>query len=511
MISMASAPALAAHVADAAHAAALGTAGAPAALAAAPQPASDTTTLASFFGQPWWMILLKVVVIFLFLVVMTLFAIWAERRVIGRMQQRLGPNRAGPFGLLQSLMDGIKLPLKEDIVPRHVDKLLFWLAPAIAVTPAFISFAIIPFGPVVSIFGVRTPLQLTDLSVAVLLVLSMSSLGVYGIVLAGWASASPYSLLGGLRSSAQVVSYEIAMSLSFVAVFLYSGSLSTSAIVNAQAHGNEFHVAGITLHYPSWFAVLLFPSFIIYLITMVGETNRLPFDLPEGEGELVGGFHTEYSSLKFGLFYLAEYINMTTVSALAATLFLGGWRAPWPISVWPGANSGWWPLLWFLAKILILLFGFVWLRGTLPRIRYDQLMAFGWKVLIPASLAWILMIATIRVWRQHGGSTPVYIVGGAILGALLLLAWAGDAAAEKRRAAARPAAESAAADSGAAAATPGTVVAEAGAGTGGSGGFPVPPMDLPHYHGIGVTASAGGTPAEPDAVPRGTVKEVTGA
>jgi NADH-quinone oxidoreductase subunit H len=478
MISMAGAAGLAAHAA-AAHAA-----------------VAPPVTVLSFYGQPWWMILLKVVAIFAFLMLMTLFAIWAERRVIGRMQQRPGPNRAGPFGLLQSLMDGIKLPLKEDIVPRHVDKLLFWLAPAIALVPAFVSFAIIPFGPEVSIFGVQTPLQLTDLPVAVLLVLAMSSLGVYGIVLAGWASASPYSLLGGLRSSAQVVSYEIAMGLSFVAVFLYSGSLSTSAIVQAQAHGNEFHVGGVTLHYPSWYAVLLFPSFFIYLVTMVGETNRLPFDLPEGEGELVGGFHTEYSSLKFALFYLAEYINMTTVAALATTLFLGGWRAPWPISVWSGANSGWWPLLWFLAKVLILLFCFVWLRGTLPRIRYDQLMAFGWKVLIPVSLAWILMIATIRVWRQHGGSTPIYIVGGALLGVLLVLAWAGDVASERRRQAAAEAAEPTAAGAEAGAAAP---------------GFPVPPMDLPHYHGVGVTASPGGGPGDPDAVPRAEVKEVTGA
>jgi NADH-quinone oxidoreductase subunit H len=265
--------------------------------------------------------------------------------------------------------------------------------------------------------------------------------------------------------------------------------------VEAQAHGNVFHVGGVTLHYPSWYAVLLFPSFFIYLITMVGETNRLPFDLPEGEGELVGGFHTEYSSLKFALFYLAEYINMTTVAALATTLFLGGWRAPWPISVWASANSGWWPLLWFLAKVLILLFCFVWLRGTLPRIRYDQLMRFGWKVLIPASLAWILMIATIRVWRQHGGSTPVYIVGGAILGALLVLAWAGDVAAERRRTAAAEATEPAAAEP------------EAGAAP----SFPVPPLDLPHYHGVGVTASSAGEPADPDAVPRAGVKEVTGA
>src|SRR5215470_13082084 len=418
--------------------------------------------------DPWWLTAIKVLAVFVFLMLTTLLMIWAERRVIGRMQQRPGPNRAGKFGLLQSLMDGIKLPLKEDIIPRGVDKVLFVLAPAIAAIPAFISFAIIPVGPAVSIFGHYTPLQLANLPVAVLVVLAMSSLGVYGIVLAGWASTSPYSLLGGLRSSAQVISYEIAMGISFVPVFLYAGSLSTSQIVAAQAHGATFHLFGVVLHYPSWFAVLLLPSFVIYVITMVGETNRLPFDLPEGEGELVGGFHTEYSSLKFALFYLAEYINVATVAALATTLFLGGWRAPWPISVWSGANSGWVPLIWFLAKVLILLFCFIWLRGSLPRIRYDQLMAFGWKVLIPVSLAWILMIATIRVWRQHGGSAPVYIVAGALLGALLLLAWAGDVAAEKRRAAAAPPAESAAADSGAAAATPGTVVAEAGAGTGGS-------------------------------------------
>jgi NADH-quinone oxidoreductase subunit H len=479
-------------------------------------PATERpVTIADFYGQPWWMILLKVVVIFAFLMVMTLFAIWAERRVIGRMQQRPGPNRAGPFGLLQSLMDGLKLPLKEDIVPGGVDKLLFWLAPAIALIPAFISFAIIPFGPEVSIFGVQTPLQLTDLPVAVLLVLAMSSIGVYGIVLAGWSSASPYSLLGGLRSSAQVVSYEIAMGLSFVAVFLYAGSLSTTAIVNAQAHGGEFHVAGATLHYPSWFAVLLFPSFFIYLITMVGETNRLPFDLPEGEGELVGGYHTEYSSLKFALFYLAEYINMTTVAALATTLFLGGWRAPWPLSVWSGANSGWWPLLWFLAKVLILLFCFVWLRGTLPRIRYDQLMAFGWKALIPISLAWILMIATIRVWRQqHHHSVAVYIIGGAIIAGLILLAWAGDVAAERRRAAAAEAAQPGGA------AEPGTAL-EPGAASARATSFPVPPLDLPHYHGVGVTGSpagsslpamsAGAVASDPSAATKATVEEVTGA
>ena len=383
-----------------------------------------------------------------------------------------------------------------------MDKLLFWLAPAIAVIPAFISFAIIPFGPEVSIFGVQTPLQLADLPVAVLLVLAMSSIGVYGIVLAGWASESPYPLLGGLRSSAQVISYEIAMGLSFVAVFLYSGSLSTTQIVAKQSgSGTSFHLFGAVLHWPSWYAVLLFPSFVIYLITMVGETNRLPFDLPEGEGELVGGFHTEYSSLKFALFYLGEYINMVTVAGLATTLFLGGWRAPWPISVWPDANTGWYPLIWFLAKVLILLFCFVWLRGTLPRIRYDQLMRFGWKVLIPVSLVWILVIATIRVWRTHGGSPAVYTVAGLLIVALLTLLFLGDAAAQRRT----QAAEEAAAQAGLPARA-----GEPGADDDGPG-FPVPPMDLPHYHGIGVDVSPAEVTPEESGESRATTKEVTGA
>ncbi len=448
-------------------------------------------------NDPWWLTAIKVLIVFVFLMLTTLLMIWAERRVIGRMQQRPGPNRAGKFGLLQSLMDGIKLPLKEDIVPRGVDKILFVLAPAIATIPAFISFAIIPFGPVVSIFGHRTPLLLANLPVAVLLVLAMSSMGVYGIVLAGWSSSSPYSLLGGLRSSAQVISYEIAMGISFVPVFLYAGSLSTSQIVAAQAHGAAFRLFGAVLHYPSWFAILLLPSFVIYVITMVGETNRLPFDLPEGEGELVAGFHTEYSSLKFALFYLAEYVNMITVSALATTLFLGGWHAVWPISAWSGANSGWWPVLWFLAKLIGFLFFFIWLRGSLPRIRYDQLMSLGWKILIPAGLAWTLLIATLRVWRRQGGSTGVYVVGGLIVAVLLVLAFAWDFATE-RAAGLRAAEEEEAAEEDA-------------------GVFPVPPMDLPHYHGIGTNVPALAEQA-PDSGVRGETerqpadaKEVAGA
>jgi NADH-quinone oxidoreductase subunit H len=440
--------------------------------------------LSSFGHDTWWLIAIKVLFIFLFLLLMTMFMIWFERRVIGRMQKRPGPNRAGPFGLLQPIADALKLPLKEDIIPTGADKILFVLAPIISATPAFVSFAIIPFGPEVSIAGVHTPLQLADLPVAVLLVLAMSSIGVYGIVLAGWSSNSPYSLLGALRSSAQVISYEIAMGLSFVAVFLYSGSLSTSQIVAAQAHGGTFHWFGAGLHYPSWFAILLIPSFLIYLVTMVGETNRLPFDLPEGEGELVAGYHTEYSSLKFGLFYLAEYVNMTTVSGLAVTLFLGGWRVPWPISVWSGANSGWWPLLWFVTKVLLLLFGFVWLRGTLPRIRYDQLMALGWKILIPGSLVWILMIATIRAWRRHGGSPGIYIVAGFVLLLFLGIVWVWETGAERRRAALEEAMQPPPAPppAGPGGAHPPAAPAPHTA----AGSFPVPPLDLPHYHGIGV-------------------------
>jgi NADH-quinone oxidoreductase subunit H len=456
-------------------------------------PSGNNPTLASFGHDPWWLIVIKVLAIFLFLLLGTLFTIWAERRVIGRMQQRPGPNRAGKFGLLQSLMDGIKLPLKEDIVPRGVDKLLFVIAPALSVIPAFISFAIIPLGPVVSIFHHRTPLQLADLPVAVLLVLAMSSVAVYGIVLAGWASNSPYSLLGGLRSSAQVISYEIAMGLSFVPVFLYSGSLSTTQIVAAQADGSAFHLGGVTLHYPSWFAILLLPSFVIYIITMVGETNRLPFDLPEGEGELVGGFHTEYSSLKFALFYLAEYINMITVSALATTLFLGGWRAPWPITVWSGANTGWWPLLWFLAKVVAFVFFFIWLRGSLPRIRYDQLMAFGWKVLIPTALGWTLIIATLRVWRRSGGSTGIYVIAALIVATLIALFFGAEVSAQRKQ----RLAEEEEADMEEELVTNGPA-------------FPTPPLDLPHYHGIGVS-QAGSPAAVSSPGSADTAKEVTGA
>jgi NADH-quinone oxidoreductase subunit H len=418
--------------------------------------AGTVPTLADFNQLIWWLVLLKVAIVFLFLLLTTMFMIWFERRVIGRMQNRPGPNRAGPFGLLQPIADALKLPLKEDIVPRSADKLIFVAAPVLSAAPAFVAFAIIPWGPQVSIFHHHTPLQLADLPVAALLPLAMSSVGVYGIVLAGWAAGSPYSLLGALRSAAQVISYEIAMGLAFVAVFLDAGSLSTSAIVSAQAH--------------EWYAWVLAPSFLIYLFTMVGETNRLPFDLPEGEGELVAGYHTEYSSMKFAMFYLAEYVNMTTVAALATTLFLGGWRAPWPLSLWAGANSGWWPVLWFVIKVFVLLFGYVWLRGTLPRVRYDQLMAIGWKVLIPVSIVWILLIGTVRAWRLDSHSTAPYVVFGLVIVLILALMWMWESAAQQRAARYAPAETGQDGEPGQEPAT----------------SFPVPPLDLPHYHGVGI-------------------------
>ncbi len=339
---------------------------------------------------PWWFILvvIKAVAAFAILVVLTLFNIWFERRVVSWMQMRIGPNRVGPQGLLQSLADGVKLALKEDIVPTNADKPVFWIAPILSAIPAFLAIAVIPWGPKVSIFHHWTTLQLVDLPVGVLYILAISSIGIYGVVLAGWSSGSTYPLLGAMRSSAQMISYEVAMGLSFVGVFLYAGTMSTAGIVNAQQHG--------------WYVYMLPLSAIIYIIAMVGETNRAPFDLPEAEGELVGGFHTEYSSLKFALFFLAEYINLVTVSALAVTMFFGGWRAPWPISQWSGANSGWYPMIWFLVKLLIFVFVFIWLRGTLPRLRYDQFMAFGWKVLIPASVIWLLVVATFRQLRNAG-------------------------------------------------------------------------------------------------------------
>ena len=370
----------------------------------------------SAFGQdPWWLVLVKAGLIFVVLVLLTLFNIWWERRVVARMQHRIGPNVHGPFGLLQSLADGVKLAFKEDLIPKAADKVVFVLAPVIAVIPAFVTFLVVPFGPEVTMFGERTPLQLTDMPVAVLFVMAIASIGIYGIVLGGWSSGSTYSLLGGLRSSAQMISYEVSMGLALIAVFIYAGSLSTSEIVAAQDD--------------LWFGLILLPSFVIYVISMVGEVNRAPFDLPEAEGELVGGFHTEYSSLKFALFFLAEYINMATVSALATTLFLGGWHAPfWIDRVWEGANEGYVPVIWFFGKVLFFIFMFIWLRGSLPRLRYDQFMAFGWKVLIPVALAWTVLVAIMRyVSNTYDiGVQQVLLFGGAAIVVVLALGFFGS-------------------------------------------------------------------------------------
>jgi len=344
--------------------------------------------MTGFGHDVWWLIVAKAVAVFVYLLLTVLFAIVIERKVLGHMQMRPGPNRVGPRGWLQSLADGIKLALKEGIIPTDVDKAIYTLAPCITVVPAITAFAVIPFGPQVSVFGRHTTLQLADLPIAVLFILAMSSVGVYGIILAGWSSGSTYPLLGGIRSTAQVISYEVAMGLTFAAVFLYAGTMSTSGIVAAQDR--------------MWFAFLLLPSFFVYVTAMVGETNRAPFDLPEAEGELVGGFHTEYSSLKFAMFFLGEYINMTTVSALAVTLFMGGWHAPWPFNMIDGANHGWWPVLWFTAKVWGFLFLYIWLRATLPRLRYDQFMALGWKILIPQALLWVMVAAAIRSLRNDG-------------------------------------------------------------------------------------------------------------
>ena len=361
---------------------------------------------AILLDDPGWVIALKGLLIFVLCVLLTLMSVWGERRIVARMQMRLGPNRVGPFGLIQALADGVKLALKEDIIPKAADRAVFILAPIISATTCFMAFAVIPMTGVVNFFGQETIMQLTDLPVGVLYVLATASIGVYGIVLAGWSSGSTYPLLGGLRSSAQVISYEIAMGLSFVGVFIYAGAMSTGDIIASQSTW--------------WNVVVLFPSFAIYVISMVGETNRAPFDLAEAEGELVGGFHTEYSSLKFALFFLAEYVNIIAVSALATTLFLGGPSAPPGFGFTESWLGGWFTFIWFFLKVLGFFFFFVWLRGTLPRLRYDQFMKFGWKVLIPVNVAWILVVATLRLMTQQGASQFLIaaFTGGVVLAVL---------------------------------------------------------------------------------------------
>ncbi|MFF0324979.1 NADH-quinone oxidoreductase subunit NuoH [Nonomuraea angiospora] len=414
-------------------------------------------TLADFGKDPLWITIIKAVLLFAFLMLGILFGVWFERKLISRMQNRYGPNRAGKFGLLQSVADGLKMGLKEDIFPRTVDKVLYLLAPVIMVIPAFLAFSIVPFAGMVNLFGVQTPLQLVDLPVAVLFMLAMGAVSVYGVVLAGWSSRSPYALLGGLRSAAQVVSYEIAMGLSFVAIFLFAGTLSTSEIVNAQGQ--------------TWFVFLLIPSFVIYVICMFGEAARIPFDLPEGEGELVGGFQTEYSSsLKFALIMMGEYLHTFTASGIAVTLFLGGWRAPIPISWWEGANQGYWPVLWFLIKFVLTFSFIIWVRASLPRVRYDQLMSLGWKVLIPVNLAWIMLVAGVRsvMLNEETRMIALGVTGVIVIGGLAI--WMRFDTVNQRRKEDRKAQVEAEFEE----------LSEEPT----AGGFPVPPLDLPHYHGV---------------------------
>jgi NADH-quinone oxidoreductase subunit H len=343
----------------------------------------------------------KVLVVFAFLMVAVMFMVWFERKLISDMQSRIGPDRAGPWGIGQTLADGIKLFFKEALLPDRADRRVFHLAPFLSIVPAFLTFAVVPFGGTISIAGHRTHMQLADPPVGVLFLLAMSGIAVYGVMLAGWSSGSKYPLLGSVRASAQMVSYEAAMSLAIAAVVLAAGSLSTRDIVIGQ-EGYRWNL---------W--VLGVVPFVIYLIAATAETNRPPFDLVEAEQELVGGFHTEYSSISFALFYLAEFMNTVTVSAVAVTLFLGGPNGP-AIGFLPDL----WPVVWFMAKLLVFLFVYVWFRATLPRFRYDQLMDLGWKKLIPLALYWLLLIAALRIGRDQGWNSIVVLGAGIAVGAV---------------------------------------------------------------------------------------------
>ncbi|WOQ17686.1 NADH-quinone oxidoreductase subunit NuoH [Raineyella sp. W15-4] len=379
----------------------------------------------SLFGHdPVWLVIVKVIIWFVFILLATIFNVWMERRTLGRMQQRIGPNFAGPFGLIQALGDGLKLLFKEDVTPKLADRFVFKLAPFIMTVVAFGTFSLIPFGGTVKMFGVQTQLQLVDTPAAVLLYLALTSIAVYGVVLAGWSSSSTYALLGGLRSTASMISYEIAMGLSLVSVFLYAGTMSTSEIVQAQARPLQFGSA-VWQGSMGWYFLLLIPSFIIYVISMFAETNRQPFDLPEAEGELGSGYMTEYSGMTYALFFLSEYINMFLVSCVATTLFMGGYLPIWPFNNIPALNNPWLGPVWFLIKAYCFMFLFMWVRATVPRIRYDQLMRLGWKWLIPISLGWTMLVAVFRVgvadgWIGSRGFWIAAIVVAAVLIALLL-------------------------------------------------------------------------------------------
>lgn len=354
---------------------------------------------------------LKVVVIFAFLLVATMMMIWFERKVVSDMQNRIGPNRAGPYGLLQSLADGIKAFFKEDLIPERADKRVFKLAPYLTLLPAFLAFAIIPIGGTVEIFGRETRLQLADPPMGVLFMLAVSSIAVYGVMLAGWASGSKYPLLGAVRASAQMVSYEAAMGLTIATVVLVTGALELSTIVGEQQQP-LFADGPSWLHSWNILAVAVVP-FVIFVIAATAELNRPPFDFVEAEQELVGGFNTEYSGIRFAMFFLAEFMNTITMSAFIIVLFLGGGDGP----TWSFLPDWTWALLWFGVKLFCFLYAYVWVRGTLPRMRYDQLMDLGWKYLIPLSLGWMLVVAAMQVEVRYG----LFTFAGLLVTSLVLM------------------------------------------------------------------------------------------
>ena len=399
------------------------------------RPMIDPGLVGDLFWAPLLVVALKVLVVFVLGLIATMLMVWFERKVVAGMQNRIGPNKAGPFGLLQTLADGTKLFFKEDLIPDRADRFVFRLAPLLALVPAFLAWAIIPLGGdfrngndgLVTWFGVETRVQLADPPMGVLFALAISSIAVYGVMLAGWSSGSKYPLLGSVRASAQMVSYEAALGLSIASVFLVAGTLSTSGIVSAQSSLGDWNLVttGVV-------------PMVIFLIAATAELNRPPFDLVEAEQELVGGFHTEYSSIRFALFFLAEFMNTVTMSALIVTLFFGG---PQPIAIGdtvldiPLVPNGIEGTIWLLAKVLVFLYVYVWFRATLPRFRYDQLMDLGWKLLIPASLGWFMLLAAQRLARNEGWNIVVTTaVSVVVIGGCWLLLQLGLSRAAKDRA-----------------------------------------------------------------------------
>ncbi len=337
--------------------------------------------------------LVKVVLVLFVLLTAIAYLVWLERKVVAHIQSRWGPYRVGPHGLLQPLADGLKFLFKEDIVPLEVDRFLYWLAPFLAFTLAFLSFAVIPFGKGLAFRGQTIPFEIADLNIGLLFIFAVTSLGVYSIVLAGWSSNSKYPLFGALRSSAQMISYELSLGLAVVGALMISGTMSLRQIVETQQ--GFWTMPGHETFLPHWNIFVQPVGFLVYFTSAIAETNRVPFDLPEGETELVAGFHTEYSSFKFAMFFMAEYANMVTVSCLATILFFGGWLGP---VIGPDWLQALLPVFWFCLKVFCFLFFYIWMRGTLPRFRYDQLMAFGWKFLVPVGLLNILVTSGIVAW-----------------------------------------------------------------------------------------------------------------